>query len=63
MTAQTKKTIREAKKLYKSCLICEVTDIRPTIRDKLITRLSQCNDSEPLATYRINQLIQKLQKL
>jgi hypothetical protein len=63
MQAQTKQTIREAKKLYKSCLTCEVQDVRPVIRDKLINRLTRCNDSEPLAQYRINQLITKLQKL
>lgn len=63
MNPQTKQAIRAAKKLYKSCLLCEVEDIRPQIRDKLITSLSKVNDSEPLAQYRINQLITKIQKL
>ena len=63
MNQTTKQTIREVKKLYKSCLTCEVKDIRPHIRDKLINRLSTCEDYEPLAQYRITQLITKLNKL
>jgi hypothetical protein len=63
MTKETILKIREVKKVYKSALCSKCTFHIAPLKTSLVKELTTIQDQTPLATYRINQLIQKIQNL
>ena len=63
MTKETLIKIREVKKVYKSALCSKCTFHIQPLKTSLVKELNTIQDSAPLATYRINQLITKINSL
>ena len=63
MTKETLIKIREVKKVYKSALCSKCTFHIQPLKTSLVNELEKISDKTPLATYRINQLIQKINSL
>ena len=63
MTKETILKIREVKKVYKSALCSKCTFHIAPLKTSLVKELTKIEDPTPLATYRINQLINKIQNL
>lgn len=63
MTRETLIKIREIKKVYKSALCSKCTFHIAPLKTSLVKELTKIEDQTPLATYRINQLINKINSL
>lgn len=63
MTKETILKIREVKKVYKSALCSKCTFHIAPLKTSLVKELTKIEDQTPLATYRIEQLIQKINNL
>lgn len=63
MTKETILKIREVKKVYKSALCSKCTFHIQPLKTSLVNELERIQDKTPLAQYRIDQLIKKIQNL